>query len=278
MEPEHLHSFPADPEILSPRHEARVLGHHVVLRWDAVDGVDAYRVEVARDTHFEDLVLSEETTGTSLDLSQAHFPADGHTYYWRVQSRHGDTYSRGEGIESFIAMKGSEIGDGPRTDPDEAEDKGPVPALLKAVGTEAAVEATGSETAKEAEAHQGVEHEGIEAGQILGFALALIVSVAAIAILMFNWTAIVRQEATDAAAAGVPGVSASAIRYPELYEAEMKARRATDHYEVLNDASGTYRIPVGEAINLMANEAATSSDSGRAAPGATSELPNLLGQ
>lgn len=277
MEPEHLHSFPGDPEILSPRHEARVLGHHVVLRWDAVDGVDAYRVEVARDTHFEDVVVREETTETHLDLS-TRFPADGLTYYWRVQSRAGDQYSRGEGIESFIAMKGADIVEAPNGTPDEDEDKGPVPGLFMAAGTEAAVEATGGAVAQEAEAEQGVEHEGIEAGQILGFIVALLVAVAIIAVIMFNWTAIVRQEAREAAAAQVPGLGAAAVRYPDLYETEIHARRATDHYEMLNDAQGVYRIPVSEAIDMMANEAATRADSAGRAAVTNSELPDLAGR
>ena len=277
MEPEHLHAFPGDPEILSPRHEARVLGHHVVLRWEPVDGVDAYRVEVARESHFEDVVVDEETTETHLDLSN-HFPADGNTYYWRVQSRHGDQYSRGEGIESFIAMKGRDLGDAPKSTPDDDEDQGPVPALFKAAGTEAAVSATGSDAAMDSEAEQGVEHEGIESGQILGFIVALLVAVGIIAVIMFNWTAIVQQEAADAAAAGVPGVSASMVRYPELYEAEMQARRSTDHYEMLNDASSKYRIPISEAINLMANEASTRPDSAGTAPATNLELPDLAGR
>ncbi len=277
MEPEYLHAFPADPELISPLHETRVLGHHVVLRWAPLDGADAYRVEVARDAQFDDLVVQEETTETHLDLSK-HFPADGETYYWRVQGRQGEAFSRGEGIESFIAMKGSEIGDAPIGTPPEDEDRGPVVELFKAAGTEAAVAATGSEAAKDSEVRQGVEHEGIEAGQILGFAVALVISVGVLAFVMFNWTDLVVQEARTSAAAQVPGVSATAVRYPRLYEAEMKARRAMDHYEMLNDQTGTYRIPIGEAMTLMTNERMRPDSSATTAPGMTTEMPDMGGR
>src|SRR5690606_10406962 len=48
-----------DPVPLEPRHAHLVDGAHVVLRWEPVAVADYYRVQIARDVAFEDLVLEE---------------------------------------------------------------------------------------------------------------------------------------------------------------------------------------------------------------------------
>lgn len=264
-----------DPVLLGPRHEQRVASDAAELRWEAVDGAAGYRVEVARDTAFGDLAFEGDAgTATTLDL-RAALPPDHATYYWRVLAYRGDEWSPGEHIESFITVDASE---GPRSyqsQPDEREGYGPAAELFKAAGAEAAAEATGDgTTARSKEEQLGVEHEGVESAQILGLAFGVMAALAVIILLLFQWTTIVHERTALEAAATPPGYEGSqGPRYPTLYETEAHAARALDNYAVLDDAKGQYRIPIGEAIRLMANEQA-----GRADSTAAGVVPDLAGR
>lgn len=69
---------PPAPEVLD--HQQTRRGHDWSIGWQAVEGAVSYRVQVARDERFEELVLGEETTAARLPLSGL---ANGE-YYLRV--------------------------------------------------------------------------------------------------------------------------------------------------------------------------------------------------
>ena len=137
-----------------------------------MDGADDYLLEVATDTAFEDVVHTEATEATSITVKGA-FPGDGATYYWRVFARNAAGESEGENIESFVsttpeeASHSVEAGATPASKqtaperPDQEEDLGPVPEMLKAVKAEVGAEVTGDEEYFREEAELGVQHEGI---------------------------------------------------------------------------------------------------------------------
>ena len=252
-----------DPVLLGPRHEARVAADAVTLRWEPVEGAAGYRIEVARDTAFDDVVYEREAeTADHHDVGGA-LPADHATYFWRVLAYRGDEWSPGEHVESFITLDASEGATSYQAQPDEREGFGPAAELFKAAGVEAAAEATGDGAGARSKAEElGVEHEGVESAQILGLAFGVMAALAVIIVLLFQWTTIVHERTSLEAAANPPGFEGSqAPRYPTLYETEAHAARALDNYTVLDDAQGRYRIPIDEAIKLMANEQAARADS-----------------
>lgn len=242
-----------DPVLVTPRHEAPVVGRDVTLVWEPVEGAQVYVVQVSRNPEFTELVL-EESAGveTSLRLDDV-LPESRDTFYWRVFAQGGGAESPGEHIESFIAMTPGELEQAPTTEPDEDEPLGPATKLFKAAGAEAAIEATGSQKETDLAHQMGVEPEGVESAQILGLTLGVMVALALIVILLFNWKSTVREQAYSRA------VSTSG--YPELLENEAKAARELSQYEVLNDAQGLYRVPIDRVITLLSNEAQTGRDS-----------------
>ncbi len=73
------------PKSLSPGIDARLRlapGERVELRWVAVSGAGGYRVQVARDLSFRQLVRDERTEGTRLAIG-----CDGAELAWRVAAR-----------------------------------------------------------------------------------------------------------------------------------------------------------------------------------------------
>ena len=274
-----------DPILASPVSAARVAAAALSLVWQPSENATSYLVQVATDPDFsnEALLAEVETEATRIDLDGA--VELGQTYYWRVMACRGGAESSGERVESFIPVAdpvatdaavmvdtppagNGNTSDPARTDPDAAEDLGPVAELFKAGGAAAAAEATGSSVGADTASEMGVEPEGVASAQILAITLSVLVVIAVLVVIVFNWKATVREEAVAAASARVPGTSVNAIRHPLLYETEMQARRALDHYEVVNDASGRYRIPIQEAMEAQMRAA-----SGTAAPGATPPVP-----
>lgn len=257
-----------DPMLLGPSREQQLRASEVTLRWEPVEGAEQYLVQVARDTSFADVAFGRETGETSLALG-ADVPADGNTYFWRVIARVGTRSSAGERIESFMPLDDATFAASPEVEPDGKESLGPVVELFKAAGAEAASEVTGSRASAEAEADLGVEHEGVESGQIIGLVVAVVIALAVIIVFVFTWTDIVYQESSTA----VVNVSG----YPDLRETELNARRALDNYEAVPNG---FRIPIDQAMSAIANEQTLQADSGQTAPAGvtTSELPDLSGR
>lgn len=248
-----------DPVLVAPRHEHRVSPDALTLSWEAVAGAERYTVEVARDTAFQDIVVSSDASlDTEISLAGV-FAADSSTYYWRVLAVSGEATSAGERVESFIVQDDANLraGDvqGAVEQIDRREDLGPAAELASSTGTTAANEATAQPDDAWADelTAEGVEPEDVASGQILGIFLAVAVAVIVIAVVLINWTGTVADKANFAAASSQLNPNASVARYPVLAQADQNAANALDGYEVLDASTGTYRIPIEQAIQLMAN-------------------------
>jgi hypothetical protein len=133
------------------------------------------------------------------------------------------------------------------SEPDQAEELGPIERLVQGAKAEAAAEVSHGVQYVDEEAELGVEHEGIVAGEILGLTIAIAVALGLILFTLIEYVDITAQ-ATRLAAAGMSG-------YPERREAELNATRALTQYGVVDSEQGVYRIPIERAIDVMANEA-----------------------
>lgn len=73
---------PAAPKLVSPEALQKIAGTNVTLTWEAVEGADAYHLQVATDPKFKWLVLDEkffpQTSAQPAGLEV------GKNYYWRV--------------------------------------------------------------------------------------------------------------------------------------------------------------------------------------------------
>ena len=164
------------PVLISPRGEHAVSGEDVVFDWEPVEEAKAYRLQVAADTEFEELLL-DQSTGTETSFTAAEdFPEDQHTFYWRVLVQNEAGWGGADRIESFLSVtqeQADELLDRPGQ---EEQDLGPGAELFKAASVEAAAEATGDEGLEDEKLAYGVEGEGVEAGQILGFVAVVVVA------------------------------------------------------------------------------------------------------
>jgi len=78
------HLLPAAPVPIDPKPAARVTGTQVTFQWTAVGADARYRLQVARDALFADLILEREVSVTT------HATVDGLApgmYFWRVATR-----------------------------------------------------------------------------------------------------------------------------------------------------------------------------------------------
>lgn len=267
MEPKAL----ADPILVAPRLEQRVSPDALTLRWEPVAGAERYTVEIATDTAFEDVVVSTDA-GADTEITLAGvFAADRTTYFWRVLARAAEATSRGERVESFMVESDDELraenAHGVPEHVDETESLGPATKLVASSAHTALKEVTARPDDAWADelTAEGVEPEGMASGQILGIAIAVLVSLFVISFIVYNWKGTVQDKAQFAAASRAVNPNPSVPRYPVLAQADANAANALDSYEVLDAATGTYRIPIDQAIQIMANAYAQQSDSVAAA-------------
>lgn len=239
-------TLPSSPALLAPRHGTIVDGRSVTFSWEPAEGATTYRIEVARDTAFEDLLLEQELGPATRVTLKGLAPLDGQTYYWRVLTGDGTGWSEGEHVESFISGT-PDVMQERDARPEDDEALGPVGALFRASSVQAAAEISSDDPDAVVAAEAGVEREGVATGQILGIAFAVLSAVVVIIIVLFMWTG-VEAQAVRQAVVGSSG-------YPELRETEAAAARQLDHYDVVDDAQGIYRIPIDRAIDLMVLEA-----------------------
>lgn len=81
---------PAPDELTSPQQE-EVLRSDVfdqVFAWSAVPGADAYRLEIARDEQFFDLVDERQVSASSVRIQRM----EPGTYFWRVSTKTADGF------------------------------------------------------------------------------------------------------------------------------------------------------------------------------------------
>ena len=75
---------PGAPTLIAPDDNARNIGRQPQLNWAAMVGADEYRIEIARDTSFSDIVYAATTAATThavaIELDYAT------RYFWRVRA------------------------------------------------------------------------------------------------------------------------------------------------------------------------------------------------
>lgn len=239
------------PILVAPKEEALVDGEALTFQWKPLDGAEAYALEVAADANFDEVVFEKGPMGTeetSFTLPEP-LPTDGDLYYWRVRARHGEEWSPGDRVESFISVT-AERAEAADEAPDRSEGYGPAAGLVGAAGVEAAAEATGSkplvDREQEIEHEMGVAREGVEAGQIIGLISVVAVAILVITVVVIYWVTTVSQ-GERRQVVGMTG-------YPELQATETEAAQQLQQYELLSEQDGTYRIPIDEAMRLVATE------------------------
>ncbi len=259
--PETPWTLPAAPYLIAPQEEAVVDSSAVSFKWEAVEGVTEYLLEVASDTTFETIVFTQILVDATSLVVKDVFPPDEATYYWRVFSRNEAGESHGDVIESFISGT-SEDAERHFIRPDHKERLGPLAKLMtggskdvmylhsldpRPPDVEIGEEAKDVETFYEIEDEVGVEHEGIEARQVVGIVAAIFIGLAILIAGAVSWIKVAVHERQVEAAAEAT--------YPELREVELRAARQLNHYEVIDAEQGIYRIPIDHAMDLIVNEA-----------------------
>ena len=92
----------------------------------------------------------------------------------------------------------------------------------------------------------GVEKESVDTSLLFGVILGTVVIVVTLVIIAFTITEVKSRSTLSERIA--------ATEYPELREVRAAAASLLTKYEVVDAESQTYRIPIEQAINLMANE------------------------
>lgn len=93
----------------------------------------------------------------------------------------------------------------------------------------------------------GVQREGIEAPQIIGFIFLLIIAIGLVVWGAMYWFESVADQVYEEAAAE--------LDYPELRQVELSGTQLLNQYAVINATQGVYRIPVDRALDLIVKEA-----------------------
>lgn len=77
-----LSARPASAELLEPKAFSVVTGNQVTLKWQAAQGADSYRVQVATDPNFKWLVAAQDfVKETSFQVTGLQ---PGQQYFWRI--------------------------------------------------------------------------------------------------------------------------------------------------------------------------------------------------
>ena len=138
--------------------------------------------------------------------------------------------------------------------PDQQEELGPLEGLMHAAAVEATAEATGDPEAKAEAVRLGVEDEGVEAAQIFGILLATAVTLA---------LAVVGVFVLVGTYADAERVERNAVTlYPELREVQ----RVAAEMENYSRTDSLYRLPIGAAMNQVAEAYYARQQGGDAVP------------
>lgn len=234
------------PVLVAPREQSVVPGDRVTFLWKPAKNVRSYRLQVAREASFEDVLFDSGALNRTEFVLRDGLPTDEDTYYWRVLVEDEDGTVHGEdNIESFVSATAESAGRGIEQ-PDQEEDFGPVERLFRGAAAQAAAEVSDAPRWVQEEDDLGVEHEGIEAGQILGFILAIAVALGLAVFTLFQYADLTAQ------AALVEATERSG--YPELREHRLRALERLTQYDVVDPQLERYRIPIDRAMELMAND------------------------
>jgi len=249
------------PKLLSPVERQGVEPGAVTFQWRPVEGAEGYEIQVARDRKFSDLVVSIAVDAiTRRTVRGAFEDVESAGFYWRMRSERDDTFGPFGTPAQFIVATPDmlEAMAAVASRPDAEETYGPVAELFRAASLEVRAEVTGSEEYRKQEEEMGVEHEGIEASQILSLTIVTIVIIGVLVMVLFQLygttTANLRQ-----------GVAATA-NYPELRENRAQAQRLLTQFERVENEEGVFRIPIDRAIDLLVQDAEAVGDTVLAVP------------
>lgn len=226
--------FPVDEDIID--------GSTVVFIWEPVEGANRYRLEVATDSSFDNVVFEYDVYDRNTFTVANVFSQDNELYYWRVLAANETGWSNGDHVEAFISSTPEVVSEQLAT---PQERFGPPGELFKGAGAEAAA-VFGEKKYQDMAVAMGVERDRVEAGQIIGIALAVLFAIVTAIIVLFQWVT-VREEATYQAV--VEGAE-----YPELRQVEASAAEKLGQYGVVDGGEGVYRIPIERAMELIVNE------------------------
>jgi len=232
------------PTLTAPREADVVNGADVRFSWKPVEAAESYILQVAESARFDTIVL-EENVGDHTSVGVADFfPTDEQTYFWRVLSVAGDTISKSGRVESFVAAD-DDAAEAYGGLPEQEEEMGPAFELVRSSKQEMPTQAVAPEAQLEREKEVGVAEEGIAAGQIAGIAVSIMVVIAVAVVVLFAWTDVERQQARSAAVSS---------QEPVAEQTNAEGRRQLSQYEVMDEESGTYRIPIERAIDLVVED------------------------
>jgi hypothetical protein len=251
---------PAPPELVAPKGATVVHGRKVTLAWKPAREADRYRLQVAKTARFDDLVLDEEVGNETAVTVGNQFPTDGQTFFWRVVAGSYAGWGEPSRVESFVAGTEAEAEQDLLAEPTA----GPATGLARAAKREVTRRVFEFEDRFEEEKERGVAYEGVAASQIIAIAVAILVVILVAVVVLFGWYGQVSQETRAAAT--------DAQNYQLLEETLREQEAAISQYGVVDEEEGVYRIPIDEAMDVVATEEYQRTQSGEEGP-SPSESP-----
>ena len=231
------------PSPITPVDAISADGSEVTFVWSSVEGVEAYRLQVAETARFDAPVVDAEVGDQTAVTVGNQLPTDGGTFFWRVLVEKEGDWGNPSPVESFVATTEAEAEQGRA----EASDEEPVTELARAAREQKiTTETFDFEDQIEKEKERGVAYEGVAATQIMGVSASIITVILIAIAILFGWFGQVSQSEEQAAA--------ERMQYRDIKEAEMDAAQELQQYEVVDEEEGTYRIPIDRAMDLIATE------------------------
>lgn len=233
---------PAPPELVAPRDATVVNGRKVTFAWKPSREADRYRLQIARNAQFEELVVDEEVGNETAVTVGNQLPTDGETFFWRVVAGSYAGWGEPSTGESFVAATEDEAEQDLLSDPKA----GPVTGLARAAKREVTRHVFEFEDRFEEEKERGVAYEGVAASQIMAISVAILVVILVAVVILFGWYGQVAQD-TEAAATNTDN-------YELLQETRREAEQTLTQYGVVDEEEGVYRIPIDRAMDVVATE------------------------
>jgi hypothetical protein len=252
---------PAPPALVAPKDATMVDGQEVTFAWEPAREADRYRLQVAETARFEDVILDENVGNETAVTVGNQFPTDGQTFFWRVVAGSYAGWGEPSAVESFVATTAAEA----EQDLLAAPDAGPVTKLARAAKREVTRRVFAFEDRFEEEKERGVAYEGIAASQIMAIAVSILVVILVAVVILFGWYGQVAQE------------SRSALTNTENYQLRQKTEAENEaelsQYGVIDKEEGVYRIPIDQAMDIIATEEYRRAQSASDEDGRASDSP-----
>jgi len=233
---------PGPPALAAPRDATTVNGRKVTFAWEPVDDADGYRLQIAETARFEQLVVDEAVGNETAVTVGNVLSTDGQTFFWRVRAGSDAGWGEPSSVESFVAETEEEAEQDLLAEPDA----GPVTGLARAATREVSRQVFEFKDRFEEEKKRGVAYEGIAANQIMGIAVAILVVILVAVTVLFGWYGQVAQETRSA--------MSDTNNYQLLQEVRTEQEAALSQYGVVDEQEGVYRIPIEQAMDVVANE------------------------